>query len=108
MEIAERAALNARIPLKLGVLGALTGPNYETPAEVRMLASLGADAVCMSTAAEAVEGARLGMEVMGISCITNRAAGLSDRRLDHAEVISTANRVKAQFKTLLKEIIKAI
>jgi purine-nucleoside phosphorylase len=108
LELAQRAALQARIPLHCGVLGALTGPSYETPAEVRMWVRLGADAACMSTAPEATEGARLGLEVMGISCITNRAAGLSGNKLDHAEVIATANRVKVQFQRLLREIIIAL
>lgn len=105
MEIAEQMARQERIKLHRGVLGALTGPSYETPAEVRMWGRIGVDAACMSTAAEAAEGARLGMEVLGISCITNRASGLGDRPLDHAEVIEAANRVKGQFKKLLKKII---
>ncbi len=107
MEIAENAALHKRIKLHRGVLGALTGPSYETPAEVRMWRHIGVDAACMSTAAEAAEGAGLGMEVLGISCITNRAAGLSGKPLDHAEVIEVAQQVKKTFAKLLMEIIKA-
>jgi purine-nucleoside phosphorylase len=107
-EMTEEVACAAGIPLQVGVLGALTGPSYETPAEVRMWQRIGVDAACMSTAAEAVEGARLGLEVMGISCITNRAAGLSGKPLDHADVIETAHRVKGRFKMLLREIIKAL
>jgi len=108
MEAAESAALRKKIKLHRGVLGALTGPSYETPAEVRMWMRLGVDAACMSTAAEAAEGARLGMEVLGISCITNRAAGLNDKPLDHAEVIVVANRVKKTFAKLLTEIMRMI
>jgi purine-nucleoside phosphorylase len=108
MDLARNAAIKVQIPLSCGVLGAMTGPSYETPAEVRMWARLGVDAACMSTAPEASEGARLGLEVLGISCITNRAAGLSGKPLDHAEVIATAQRVKGEFKTLLREIIKAL
>jgi len=107
MKVAENAALQKRIKLHRGVLGALTGPSYETPAEVRMWRQIGVDAACMSTAAEAAEGARLGMEVLGISCITNRAAGLSGKPLDHAEVIEVAQQVKKTFAKLLIEVIKA-
>jgi len=106
MKAAGNAALRKKIELQRGVLGALTGPSYETPAEVRMWTRIGVDAACMSTAAEAAEGARLGMEVMGISCITNRAAGLSGKPLDHAEVMEVANRVKKTFAKLLVEFIK--
>jgi purine-nucleoside phosphorylase len=107
IDVAEAAALGLKMKLHRGVLGALTGPSYETPAEVRLWMRIGVDAACMSTAAEAAEGARLGMEVLGISCITNRAAGLSDTPLDHAEVIKVANQVKRQFAKLLTEIIKS-
>lgn len=106
MRIAEGAALEMGIQIRRGVLGALLGPSYETPAEVRMWSLIAVDAACMSTVAEAAEGAHLGMEVLGISCITNRAAGLSGAPLDHAEVIEVANRVKSVFETLLKAIIK--
>ena len=107
MEAAENAALQKKIKLRCGVLGALTGPSYETPAEVRMWRQIGVDAACMSTAAEAAEGSRLGMEVLGISCITNRAAGLSGKPLNHVEVIEVANQVKKTFARLLTEFIKA-
>jgi len=107
MEIAEAAAVRQRIKLYRGVLGALAGPSYETPAEVRMWMRIGVDAACMSTASEAAAGAGLGMEVLGISCIANRAAGLGHKPLDHAEVIKVANQVKKQFTKLLTEFIKA-
>ncbi len=108
LKIAEAAAWEARVRVNRGVLGALTGPSYETPAEVRIWQRLGVDAACMSTVAEAMEGARLGMEVLGISCITNKAAGLSEHPLNHAEVMEVANRVKPQFQALLREITARI
>lgn len=77
-------------PMLAGVYAALTGPSYETPAEIRALAAMGADAVGMSTALEAEAAASLGLEVAAISCITNRAAGLGDAPLDHAEVLVNA------------------
>ena len=77
-------------PMLSGVYAALTGPSYETPAEIRALAAMGADAVGMSTAREAEAAASLGLEVAAISCITNRAAGLGDAPLDHAEVLVNA------------------
>lgn len=107
-KIARTAALENQVELQRGVLGAMLGPSYETPAEVRMERHLGIDAVCMSTVAEAVEGARLGMDVLGISCITNRAAGLEKSTLDHADVIDVASRMATQFMTLLREIIRRI
>jgi purine-nucleoside phosphorylase len=107
-KLAQQAALNQNITLFPGVLGALTGPSYETPAEVEMERRLGVDAACMSTVAEAAEAARLGMDVMGISCITNRAAGLQDTPLNHTEVIETAARVKEDFIRLLKAIIEQL
>jgi purine-nucleoside phosphorylase len=107
-QIAVEAALKQRIPLARGTLGALLGPSYETPAEVRMERLLGADAACMSTVAEAAEGSRLGMNVLGISCITNKASGLPGSSLDHQEVIETAARVKGQFIALLDEIIRSV
>ena len=86
----------------------LTGPNYETPAEVRMCRLLGGDAVGMSTACEAMAAHHMGMEVCGISCITNLAAGMSSEPLDHAEVQGTADRVGKQFKELITEVINKI
>ncbi len=107
-KLATEAALERRIRLARGTLGAMLGPCYETPAEVQMERLLGADAACMSTVAEAAEGARLGMQVLGVSCITNKASGLPGSSLDHEEVIETAARVKGQFISLLDEIIRRI
>ncbi len=114
LKIAAEAANRIGVPVQLGVLGVLTGPTYETSSEIRMMRLLGADAVCMSTAPEAAEGAHLGMTVLGISCITNSAAGSSHGspdgfgKLNHEEVIAAANRVSGDFKRLLKEIIKTL
>lgn len=105
--IAETAEA-CNIPLKQGVYCQLTGPTYETPAEVRMLSLLGADAVGMSTACEAAAARHAGMRVCGISCITNLAAGISPVALSHQEVFDTANRVAPFFRQLVKESIIAI
>ena len=90
---------------KKGVYLALSGPSYETPAEIRMLAALGADAVGMSTVPEAVCARHMGLRVAGISCITNLAAGISAQPLSHKEVTETAERVKGDFIRLLKIVI---
>ena len=87
--------------LLAGVYAALTGPSYETPAEIRALTACGADAVGMSTAMEAEEAARLGLEVAAISCITNKAAGLGDATLDHAEVLVNAKLAVERMGELL-------
>lgn len=96
------------IGLKEGVYVQLTGPAYETPAEIRMCRSWGGDAVGMSTACEAMAARHMGMEVCGISCITNLAAGMSDRQLDHKEVQETADRVAKQFKELITAVVSGI
>ena len=96
------------IHLQEGVYVQLTGPNYETPAEVRMCRIWGGDAVGMSTACEAMAARHMGMEIGGISCITNLAAGLSDKKLDHKEVQETADRVSVQFKELVTKIIEKV
>lgn len=91
--------------LLAGVYAAFTGPTYETPAEIRAIATCGADAVGMSTALEAEEAARLGLEAAGISCITNRAAGLGDTPLDHAEVLTNAELAVERLGALLTALI---
>jgi purine-nucleoside phosphorylase len=88
-----------------GVYASLTGPSYETPAEIHMVRSLGADAVGMSTVPEAIVARHMDMKVVGISCITNLAAGVSDRPVDHEQVIATGERVREQFTELLRRVI---
>lgn len=107
-EIILSTAAKCEIPVQQGVYMQLTGPTYETPAEVRMIAALGADAVGMSTACEAVAARHMGLKVCGISCITNMAAGISPDLLTHQEVFDTANRVAPLFRRLVKESIIAI
>lgn len=106
-KIKARAAA-AGIPLREGVYMMFTGPNYETPAEVRMARILGADAVGMSTVPEALVAGHCGMEVVGVSCITNMAAGVLPVKLSHSEVVETADRVHDRFHSLLGEILAAL
>lgn len=96
------------LPLKEGVYVQTTGPNYETPQEIQMYRMLGADAVGMSTAVEAIAARHMGMEICGISCISNLAAGISKNPLTHAEIQETADRVAPDFKKLITESICSI
>lgn len=107
-DVIRNAASECEIDLKEGVYVQLTGPNYETPAEVRMCKIWGGDAVGMSTACEAMAARHMGMEIGGISCITNLAAGISKEKLDHKEVQETADRVSKDFKRLVTKIIETI
>ena len=106
--IIRQTAAEMQIDMKEGVYMQLTGPCYETPAEVKMCRMLGADAVGMSTACEAVAARHMGLEVCGISCITNLAAGMTKEKLNHAEVQQTADRVSKQFKALVTGIVTRI
>lgn len=96
------------IDLKSGVYLQLTGPNYETPAEIRLCRLLGADAVGMSTACEAIAANHMGLEVCGISCITNMASGILKQKLDHKEVQQTADKASEDFNGLILALIKEI
>jgi purine-nucleoside phosphorylase len=91
-----------------GVYAALPGPSYETPAEIRYLRTIGADLVGMSTVPEVIAARHSEIRVLGISCVTNAAAGILDQPLDHKEVLETAERVKGQFIGLLKALIPRI
>ena len=93
------------IPLREGVYQLFTGPSFETPAEVRFARACGADAVGMSTVPETIAARHAGMRVLGISCLTNMAAGILDQPLNHEEVLETGERVKNSFGALVKEII---
>lgn len=107
-EIIRRVAGEERIPLKEGVYVQLTGPAYETPAEIRMVRALGADAVGMSTVCEAIVANHMGMAVCGISCITNMASGILPQPLSHKEVQETADRVAPLFERLVKKSLAAV
>ena len=100
-EIIKDTAKELGIPLKEGVYIQLTGPNFETPAEVRMCRILGADAVGMSTACEGIAANHMGMKICGISCISNLACGMTEEPLSHEEVQATADRVAPLFKKLI-------
>jgi purine-nucleoside phosphorylase len=106
--IAHDAAARAGTTLREGVYAALIGPSYETPAEIRMLRALGADLVGMSTVPETIAARHMGARVLGISCVTNLAAGISPSVLSHAEVEDTARRVRDTFARLIEETVRAI
>ena len=96
------------VEVRRGIYGALSGPSYETPSEIHLLRNLGADAVGMSTVPEAIVARHMGLEVLGISCITNMAAGISDEPINHEEVMATGDRVRETFAELLRRVISAI
>jgi len=103
--LTEEVAAAIGVPLAHGVYVAVHGPSYETPAEIMAFRTLGADAVGMSTVPEAIAARHAGLEVLGISCITNMAAGVLPQPLEHDEVMETARRVRGSFIALLEGII---
>jgi purine-nucleoside phosphorylase len=103
--LADQAATALDLTIQHGIYIAVLGPSYETPAEIRAFRTLGADAVGMSTAPEAIAARHMGIDVLGISCITNAAAGVFPEPLHHSEVMETAQQVKGQFISLLEGII---
>ncbi|MBU5293186.1 purine-nucleoside phosphorylase [Anaerosalibacter bizertensis] len=108
IEIAKNSAKSIDVDLKEGVYMWFTGPTYETPSEVRLARTLGADAVGMSTVPEVIVARHGGMKVLGISCITNMAAGILDKPLNHEEVVETSEKVKGTFEKLIRKIVRNI
>lgn len=106
MELAKKCAKDNSIEVREGTYMMFTGPNYETPAEVKAARILGGDAVGMSTVPEVIAANHSGMKVLGMSCITNMAAGILDKPLNHQEVIDTAEKVKSKFVSLVKSIVE--
>jgi purine-nucleoside phosphorylase len=104
-EIAQEVARGLGIDLGEGVYAAVPGPSYETPAEIRFLRAIGADLVGMSTVLETIAANHMGLKVLGISCVTNYAAGVTENKLDHAEVLATGERVRDTLTALLKGVI---
>ncbi len=104
-ELATEEARTLGITTRRGIYAALAGPSYETPAEIHMLRAFGADAVGMSTVPEAIVARHMGLRVLGLSCITNMAAGISEAPINHQEVIETGQRVKETFTQLLRRVI---
>jgi len=107
-QLTVEAGRSLGLELKEGVYVGLLGPSYETPAEIRFLRTIGADLVGMSTIAEVIAARQMGMKVLGISCVTNMAAGVLDKPLNHEEVLETGRRVAGQFQALLREVIPGI
>jgi len=104
-QIAHEVGKEIGLDLQEGVYAALPGPSYETPAEIRYLRAIGADLVGMSTALEAIAANHMGMKVLGISCVTNFAAGVTDQKLDHREVLEVGDRVKDTMVELLRRVL---
>jgi purine-nucleoside phosphorylase len=107
-DIAQHVAVQHNFKLQEGVYAWWTGPSYETPAEIKMIRTLGADAVGMSTVPEALVASHAGMEVLGISCLTNMASGILPQKLSHQEVLDVAGQVRQRFSKLIKDIVQNI
>ena len=108
IELAEKCAQKLGIDIQKGVYWANSGPSYETPAEINMIRTLGADAVGMSTVPEAIVANWCGLNILGISCITNSASSITGEKLSHEEVIDAANNAKTKFKSVILEIVRNI
>lgn len=106
--LARKQARRRRVRLFEGVYAAVPGPSYETPAEIRMLARVGADVVGMSTVPEVIVANHMGMEVLGISCVTNMAAGISKKKISHEEVLEAGERMAKRFSSFLQALIPAL
>ncbi len=104
--IVRDAARDLATPLRVGVMGGVTGPSYETPAEIRTLGRIGADIVGMSTIPELIAARHIGLCAVPISCVTNYAAGISAQQLDHSEVTEVAERARGVFRTLVVEVLR--
>jgi len=104
-ELVIEEARSLGVTLRRGIYAGLAGPSYETPAEIHMLRAFGADAVGMSTVPEAIVARQMGLKVLGISCITNMAAGISEQPINHEEVMETGQRVRETFTKLLRRLI---
>jgi purine-nucleoside phosphorylase len=107
-DIVLHEAETMNLQMRRGVYAALSGPSYETPAEIHMVRALGADAVGMSTVPEAIVARHMDIEVVGISCITNLAAGVTDRPVDHGQVIAIGERIRESFSELLRRVIPKV
>lgn len=108
LSLAKKTAEKFNIKLQEGVYAWMNGPSFESPAEIKMLRILGADAVGMSTVPEVIVANHCGIRVLGLSCITNMAAGILPESLDHVEVMETGQRVKGTFSKLINEVIRTI
>jgi purine-nucleoside phosphorylase len=106
--VADEAARARGVPVSHGIYVAVHGPSYETPAEIRFFRKMGADAIGMSTVPEAIAARHMGLEVLGISCISNAAAGVLPQPIDHQEVLATMRRVRSSFVSLLEGIIERL
>lgn len=107
-ELIHNTASKLDMTIHEGVYAIMPGPSYETPAEIKMLASMGADAVGMSTVPEVIAAIHCGIKVVGISCITNMASGILDKPLLHEEVVATANNVESSLRNLIKHFIQSL
>jgi purine-nucleoside phosphorylase len=107
-EIVIEEARALGVEIRRGVYAALAGPSYETPSEIHMLRNLGADAVGMSTVPEVIVARQMEIEVLGISCITNLAAGITDGPINHEDVMATGDRVREMFTRLMRRVVARV